>query len=374
MLLLSHCGKNQIRVILISDLVITSLFYPALALYFSSQPLSHFSIRLHDSLFSFASRTHHPSSTYGLDLLEIWEGLDAVRLREDAAAQARCGGERTILLERILVPSVVSDCSSGALNQETLSATLNLQLMISEVLGNRLSGGDAEKALECVRSPSSSKGLPDGFSSTTPECLTLGPLLYWNQDEVGVWLESDVQILDTINSMQNVTKAGVPILPEMTLAGRGSHDEHDRLNDADYLVLTYFFVERDCHSNAKHLAWQQIVNEASSDLGIVVHPTDRPKLIALQYSAEQPQFRSRMITVGIYICYFIIFVYFSGALRRIDTVHSRFGLAFTGLVEIVASTITSVSVCALWGFHVTMVPWYARLVLSSQTRTNPDVL
>ena len=38
-------------------------------------------------------------------------------------------------------------------------------------------------------------------------------------------------------------------------------------------------------------------------------------------------------------------------------VHSRIGLAFTGLVEIVVSTITSVSVCALVGFRVTMVPW-----------------
>lgn len=44
-------------------------------------------------------------------------------------------------------------------------------------------------------------------------------------------------------------------------------------------------------------------------------------------------------------------------MRRIDTVHSRFGLAFTGVVEIIASTITSVSVCALWGFRITMVPW-----------------
>ena len=40
-----------------------------------------------------------------------------------------------------------------------------------------------------------------------------------------------------------------------------------------------------------------------------------------------------------------------------DMVHSRIGLAFTGLVEIVVSTITSVSVCALVGFRVTMVPW-----------------
>lgn len=44
-------------------------------------------------------------------------------------------------------------------------------------------------------------------------------------------------------------------------------------------------------------------------------------------------------------------------MRRMDTVHSRIGLAFTGIVEIVVSTLTSLSVCALVGFRVTMVPW-----------------
>lgn len=37
--------------------------------------------------------------------------------------------------------------------------------------------------------------------------------------------------------------------------------------------------------------------------------------------------------------------------------HSPIGLAVTGLVEIIASTVTSLSVCALVGFKVTLVPW-----------------
>jgi hypothetical protein len=44
-------------------------------------------------------------------------------------------------------------------------------------------------------------------------------------------------------------------------------------------------------------------------------------------------------------------------MRQLHTVHSRVGLAFTGLVEIIVSTITSLSVCALAGFKITMVPW-----------------
>jgi len=41
-----------------------------------------------------------------------------------------------------------------------------------------------------------------------------------------------------------------------------------------------------------------------------------------------------------------------------DALHDRLGVTFTALVEITVSTITSLSVCALVGFQVTLVPWY----------------
>lgn len=47
-------------------------------------------------------------------------------------------------------------------------------------------------------------------------------------------------------------------------------------------------------------------------------------------------------------------------MRDMVAVHSRIGLTFTALVEIAVSTITSLSVCALVGFRVTMVPWYVQ--------------
>lgn len=43
---------------------------------------------------------------------------------------------------------------------------------------------------------------------------------------------------------------------------------------------------------------------------------------------------------------------------RMDALHDRLGVTFTALVEIAVSTITSLSVCALVGFQVTLVPWY----------------
>jgi hypothetical protein len=59
----------------------------------------------------------------------------------------------------------------------------------------------------------------------------------------------------------------------------------------------------------------------------------------------------------VYPAYALFFFWASGSMRRLDTVHSRIGLAFTGLIEIIVSTITSLSVCALAGFKITMVPW-----------------
>jgi hypothetical protein len=54
------------------------------------------------------------------------------------------------------------------------------------------------------------------------------------------------------------------------------------------------------------------------------------------------------------------------SLRTTPPIHSPIGIIFTGLIEVVASTITSMSVCALVGFKITMLPWYAQLGFSQK--------
>ena len=66
--------------------------------------------------------------------------------------------------------------------------------------------------------------------------------------------------------------------------------------------------------------------------------------------------RFSMLSAFIYATYAAFSIYCFVLFRRMDMVHSRLGLAFTGVVEVLVSTITSVSVCALAGFRVTMVP------------------
>jgi hypothetical protein len=67
--------------------------------------------------------------------------------------------------------------------------------------------------------------------------------------------------------------------------------------------------------------------------------------------------RFSAISAFLYLAYSMFFVYVTWSMRRMNAVHSRIGLTFTALMEIAVSTITSLSVCALAGFKVTMVPW-----------------
>ncbi|KAG8893723.1 hypothetical protein FRC01_013397, partial [Tulasnella sp. 417] len=261
-----HCAKNQIRVILISDLVITSLFYPALAIYFSSQPLSHFSTRLQDSLLAL---NNDNLGSYRADLQDIWEVLD-VRVQVDTAAQARCGSERTVRLERLLIPSVQPDDVHGVLTNETFAAVLELQNRLQGVL----TSPSYRDVLDCINDPK---------YPAQPTCLVFGPLDYWQNDKPEPdQTDQTRNVIEAINSAQDIVKAGVPLSKELTLARRGSADERDWIYEADFLVLTYFFPETDCHANTRHTAWSQAVQEAVSGLGSAAQIPKQPKLVALQ--------------------------------------------------------------------------------------------
>ncbi|KAF8744588.1 Patched family, partial [Rhizoctonia solani] len=335
-----HCATHQIRVILICGFVITSLFYPALAIYFSHQPLSHFSTRILDSLFlpSANDAFHHN------DLHDFWQGYDALKIRTDAAARARCGTEHTVRVERLFIPSTIPD-PFGALNLQTLLPTLNLLT----TLENHLT-----PELPCVR-------LLENTSPATPpshKCLVISPTAHWS-DDANI-IATDPHLYTSLNKAhRNVSRGGIPLTAEMALAGRLTTDHAGYgsiIESSKFLSVSFFFREDDCHANVGHDAWRKLVESSVPDGAEVVPSGDQPKLLALEFAAL-PKSYSPWVSVGLYVVYIIIFIQLSGSMRRMDSVHSRFGLTFTGMVEILASTITSVSVCAIAGFRVTMVPW-----------------
>ncbi|KAF8191467.1 sterol regulatory element binding protein cleavage-activating protein [Mycena galopus ATCC 62051] len=314
-----HCATHQIRIILVSCVVITSLFYPALALYTSSQFISILDV----------TRSQYPQ-----DLENLWAGRDSLRVLEDPVSRGKihshCGVDRTLRVERILIQSPFD----GAVNHEILQSTL-----------------DFEHRIDALRPPCLKR--PDGT------CFVLSPLAFWHHSEAE--LSADPTILDTLLT-RNASIAGIPITPQMVLAGRGFDEHHVPGTNFDYamfLALTYFFPNSDCVGSDEHLAWLRAIDAASLGLGTPrsARPQE-PTFMALEYEENDPDRKGwTAISALLYLAYSGFGVYVSWSMRRMDAVHSRIGITFTALVEIAVSTITSVSVCALVGFKVTMVPW-----------------
>ncbi|KAH9915783.1 sterol-sensing domain of SREBP cleavage-activation-domain-containing protein [Epithele typhae] len=331
-----HCATHQTRLILVSSVVITSLLFPAIASYYSSQTqyFAGFTLRVLDAFL-----TPDDISTYFAqhDLRHLWEGDAWLRVREDSVARARCGSEGLLREERVLVGSVSPEDGLGALDISTLLSSFNLERRIADSLATR--------NVPCLKVPGGS-------------CFSLGPSVFWGHDSVA--LRSDENILETINNSPNISIAGIPVTPEMVLTGRERVNPTSTYADsATFLVLTYFFHDKDCFGHDGHFQWLHALEDAveSENAGELVVLAQRPQLVALEFR-NNASLKSNlsMLSAFTYVTYTVFGIYCFLLFRRMDMVHSRIGLAFTGLVEIVVSTITSVSVCALVGFRVTMVP------------------
>ncbi|KAJ2930073.1 hypothetical protein H1R20_g7004, partial [Candolleomyces eurysporus] len=323
-----HCATHQIRVILISCVVITSLFYPALFLYASTRPQLSTVLGVVTPPNAFTA--HHAQK----DLVNLWSGYDSLRTHEDAVARAKCGVGTALRVERVFIQSPLDD-DEAALNHRILFSTLELERRLEASIHT----GDSP----CLKHS-------DGT------CFVLSPLAFWDYDEDGIL--ADDNILDTLSTFHNISIAGIPVSPPMVLAGRGSYDHHVAGSDFDYatfLALTYFFPNSDCLGNAEHAKWTQLVQDSVASNAIVTFPTQEPHLIALDLNQETPEGWSA-ISALLYCAYAAFFAYVAWSFRRMKAVHSRLGVTFTALVEITVSTITSLSVCSLVGFRITMVP------------------
>ena len=201
------------------------------------------------------------------DLRNIWEGHQVLRVVEDTISRAKCGKQRTLRVERILIQSPrIDDEDSGALNHHILQSTLDIERSIS---GSVVSRERERRA--CLKKS-------DG------ECFVVSPLAFWKYSTSQ--LSSDANILDTLGPSEanNVSISGIPVTPQMVLAGRGSYDyEHaSKIDYAKFLALTYFFPDSDCLGTSEHMAWLEVVKEAVGKLAVPVAPTREPTLIALK--------------------------------------------------------------------------------------------
>jgi hypothetical protein len=248
-----HCATHQIRIILVSSVVITSLFYPALAIYSSSQPkslsiLDNFTSR-HTNIFFEAQK----------DLVNLWSSHDTIKLHEDSVSRAKCGVGTALRVERVLIQSNHAD-DDGAVSHQTLLSTLDFESRLERLVSSR--------DTPCL------KGL-------NGRCFILSPLLFWNYDKEK--LASDTNIMDTLNSSPNVSVGSIPVTPQMVLAGRGSDEPHVAGFDfARFLALTYFFPGSDCLGDSEHASFLQSVHQVLEQNTKPVVQVQEPTLIALE--------------------------------------------------------------------------------------------
>ncbi|OCB84332.1 hypothetical protein A7U60_g9012 [Sanghuangporus baumii] len=312
-----HCATHQIRLILISGLVITSLFYPAIGIYSDSvrRFLPSSSPRIVGRWFGL---TTQPLWDFQDDLDNVWNGYECLHILEDTVARAKCGTEKTVRVERVFLTSNGFDSDAGAINYNLLQSALQLETDLADRLSS--------SSLTCLSVP-------------LRGCLVLSPLEFWSHNERA--LRSDPNVLRTVNKQQNVSVAGLPLKPSMVFARRESSEPGSLIIDfAAYLVLTYFFRDEDCNSSNGHRAWLNILHDIAP-LGEIPRLLQDPLLQALEFNPEKkPAQKVSLITVTLYVSYLIFFAYFSGSMRRLDTVHSRIGLCFTGMVEILIDDVT----------------------------------
>lgn len=237
-------------------MVITSLSYPALAIYWSTPSYSRL-VSTSNALDSFLAEHVAFGSHAQRDIQHLWQGHPMLQLREDEVARARCGLDRTLRVERILVRSNTAE-EAGALTYQTLSSTLQLERRILENIRTQ--------GISCLR-------------ASPADCFILSPLTFWEHDENQ--LRVDFNISNTLKHYDKISVAGISLTPQMVLAGR-SCDWTGNIHTAHFLALTYVFLESDCSMNTGHSTWLQILANSTHESVDVFTEAVEPSLIALE--------------------------------------------------------------------------------------------
>ncbi len=212
--------------------------------------------------------------------------------------------------------------------------------------------------------------LDDRKAASDPHdaCLTLSPLEYWSMDSHAI-LEEDEPAHLVSHSALNRTRLGAPLSPSTTLAGRWHLFK--RLPRAEYLAFT-FFLHQD-HNGAcsdlppsskglalasTHTTWHELLTRVTGgQVRLIASPEDISHSLVLQFSPETNSSKRRPTHIFLLTAYAFVIIYISRGLIKMRKVHSRFGLAFTGTTQLLISMIMSVSICALLGIRLTLVPW-----------------
>jgi hypothetical protein len=184
------------------------------------------------------------------------------------------------------------------------------------------------------------------------------PLDLWDDNEHS--LLSDPSPLSTLNSFSKNpdpqwTPSQLPLSFTNAFAYRSSTPSL-ALHRADYLVYTFYM--RDTPS--VHADFLSTVNRSVQHSGrLIPSPSSAQRHLLLKRGPPPPVrplstfSEDALILAGYVAVGFYVYL----TLRRIDRVHSRTGLVLTGLTQMFASGLVSLSACKLAGVQFSLVPW-----------------
>ncbi|PWN34220.1 uncharacterized protein FA14DRAFT_161689 [Meira miltonrushii] len=380
-------ARHPVQTLVLTCLIVTSLFYPAVGIYLWSSKggpgvtrgdagsvWRSLSTPLLDS-FASSGRKHHNSIR---DLRMIWDDAPDLRAIDARDSDAYSIGSSvshwhsslqhgtheeiksntctSVRVEHVFITTedVIMGLGHryGSLHTPILRSALNLQRSIETFLES----GEGRSA-----------GLPNCIRDlSTDKCLVLSPLSYWSMDKDLIATDS-APTTTILRSTLNYTEQGVPITLSTSLAGR-SH-LFQQLPRADHLALTFFLEDEEgCNTsysesssndaNPAHLAWSSMLrNITGRQVSLLNSDWHVPKEIVLQFIPRHPEESFPTQKVLLAVGYIAMIVWLTRSLFRIRNVHSPLGLAFTACVELVISMTLAISVCALSGIRLTLVPW-----------------
>ena len=276
-------------VLLTSGVVITVLVYPALFIQLDansnrSSASATARPRGGGAWSTFISNPRSYSSSGGVITAplvhEIWEGLDALRLRDDAAVVARCGVQSTIAIERLFVRGYSDGAGRGDASPVLgpIPALKDSKRMLGDI-GRYLQTQAPHSLLECVK-------------DTSGRCFITSPVTSDFNHDSGLNGDEEAAFRRTLPKPPPV--AGIPVHIGSIVArhsnGYGSGSAPDDLvNNHEYLVLTFALKvdSGDCQSMARHAKWLDLLKTAVAPNGVVTPTASLPDLFALEVSVLQ---------------------------------------------------------------------------------------
>ncbi|CAG8791207.1 5278_t:CDS:2, partial [Gigaspora rosea] len=332
------CASHHVLVIILAIFIVLPLCYPAFDAYYLNP--------VKDASHAF-----------------FWEVPSTRSQITKDVFQDKCGDKPSLRVEQVVIKTVNSKKITGVLDKDLLLWTLDLQERIANTVITYPSQFP-DAPLSTAKNYSLSDLCFKPFDSNT--CLIHSPLDYWSNNANR--LSSDPFILKTLSRPNKTSSFGISI-PLNSVFGNVIYDKK-KVASADSIILTYFLkITKDCDESQTIDIWEAIWRQVKDDINLNLYNLyfgdDRIEKITMDTKGGLKHLSFRVDPNStlessaewalLLLAYLIFFLYIILSSGRLNSVMSKFGLAFSTVAQVFASLIMSLSICSLFGVTLTLV-------------------